>query len=525
MKLLDSFKGLFKKENSITKDIVNLINSPNPSLNNRFKEQEVRELQDYLQSINDSVMPNPDTIQNRNGGNKIYRDMLYDPIISGLIDARKSGLTKLEIRHTQNDATDEEFNFIRKYFDYIDTQKLITNAIDALFFGYAVFELIWGEYDGNQVPVDFKYWDYELFAFGYNAAGEETLYFIGDGNETELDPYKFIVVRNGSSVVNQYGNALLSKLYWSWFFKKNIIATWVKYIEKFGIPFLYAQVENIINVDNETLKANVVTQLKNMINSSVGVLNKEVNLNTIENNSNNGQVFQEFIKWCDGNFAVDIMGHNAAASATPGSLGNNAQAEDTITRLIDGDKKLIENFFDIIIEYIFIFNYDTKKRQPDTELYEQSSIDVNKVNRDMTLYNQGIRFTKDYIVKSYDDINLEDFEIVENTSSGLFGDNDKNIFNAKNQPKSTDKENAKLIADFYELISENENMNKYLQPIIDKIQYELSNCNDAEEALDKIDAMYKKLKPMSADYRDYLERVINISAIVGINAENDEVGI
>jgi phage gp29-like protein len=465
-------------------------------------------------------MPNPDTIQSRNGGNKIYKDMMYDPIISGLVDARKSGLTKLEIRHTQNEATDEEFAYITKYFDYIDTQKLITNAIDALFYGYAVFELIWGEYDGKQVPVDFKYWDYDLFAFGYNDNNEETLYFIGDGNETELDPYKFIVVRNGASVVNQYGNSLLSKIYWSWFFKKNIIATWVKYIEKFGIPFLYAQVDNIINMDNDSLKSEVIEQLKNMVNSSVGVLNKDVVLNTVENNNNNGVVFSEFIKWCDGNFAVNIMGHNAAASATPGSLGNNAQAEDTITRLIDGDKKLIETFFDTIIEYIYIYNFDTKKRQPDTQLYEQSSIDVNKVNRDMTLYNQGVRFTKDYIVKSYDDITLEDFEIVEQNNS-LFGSNNNNIFNAKSS-KSTDKENTKLIQDYENLINENDNA-KYILPIINKIQYELNQCNNADEALDKLNNIYKKLKPMSADYRDYIERIINIGAIIGINAENDEV--
>jgi hypothetical protein len=53
----------------------------------------------------------------------------------------------------------------------------------------------------------------------------------------------------------------------------------------------------------------------------------------------------------------------------------------------------------------------------------------------------------------------------------------------------------------------------------------LNKCKNEDEASEQLEKMFKKLGNVSKDYRDYLERVINISAVYGINAENNEVGI
>lgn len=490
----------------------------------KIKDNEVQELIEYLSNY-DGYLPNPDIVMSKTGkGVSVFKEMMYDPHIAGMVDARKSGLTKLEIKTVQNDSTDEELLFIKDYFDYINTHSLIGNALDALFYGYAVFEIVWGEYKGKQVPVDFKYWDYDLFGFDTN----DNLIFIGDGSESLLEKDKFIIVKNEPSVLNPYGKALFSRVYWNWFFKKNIIGFWSRYIERYGMPFIYAIIDNVMNQKPEDLQLNTLTQLRNLIQSSIAVVPKSIELKSIENSSNNGVVFKEFLTWVDGQISIALLGHNAAASATPGSLGNNTQAEDTVTRLIDSDKKLIESFFDSIIELIYRYNFNLdNKRLPDMKLYEASVNGIERANRDTLIYNLGFEFTTDYITKTYDDINENDIlkrEIAQPSfpinANGYRSVNikDNKIVNA------THKETADTLEQFTTYVIDNELQDSHLQPIIDTVISNLSKVNDYDEAVDVINEIYPKLKKDSEEYREIIEKIMLISAVYGTHNEIERGG-
>lgn len=499
--------------------------APDAKQRAKIKDNEVQELINYLADF-EGYMPNPDVIMQKTGkGISIFKEMMYDPHIAGMVDARKSGLGKLEIKTIQNDATDEELQYIKDYFDYIDTHTLIYNSLDSLYYGYTVFEIIWGDYKGKQVPIDFRYWDFDKFGFDVN----NNLIFIGDGNQTVMEKDKFIIVKNEPSVLNPYGKPLFSRVYWNWFFKKNIIGFWSRYIERYGMPFIYAVIDNVLNQKPDEVQSNTLTQLRNLIQSSIAVIPKTMELKSIDNNSNNGQVFKEFLLWVDGQISIALLGHNAAASATPGSLGNNTQAEDTVTRLIDSDKKLVECFYDSIVELIYRYNFNlTDRRLPDIKLYEQSQNGIERANRDTLIYNLGFEFTPDYIIKTYDDITENDI-IKREVQTSVFNKTQPKTYNTINSnlqninAKQTTKEVNDTMIEFTEYLNELDFDNAYLQPIVDNIIYELSNANDYEEADDILNNIYPKLKKDSEEYRDIIERVMNISAIVGINAENEKV--
>jgi phage gp29-like protein len=64
---------------------------------------------------------------------------------------------------------------------------------------------------------------------------------------TEIDvnakyPLKFFLTRRKPTFKQPYGDPLLSKLYWLWFFRTNTTKFWVKFLERFGSPILLGKV-------------------------------------------------------------------------------------------------------------------------------------------------------------------------------------------------------------------------------------------------------------------------------------------
>jgi hypothetical protein len=55
---------------------------------------------------------------------------------------------------------------------------------------------------------------------------------------TEIDvnaiSLKFFLTRRKPTFKQPYGDPLLSKLYWLWFFRTNTTKFWVKFLERFG---------------------------------------------------------------------------------------------------------------------------------------------------------------------------------------------------------------------------------------------------------------------------------------------------
>jgi phage gp29-like protein len=61
-------------------------------------------------------------------------------------------------------------------------------------------------------------------------------------------PLKFFLTRRKPTFKQPYGDPLLSKLYWLWFFRTNTTKFWVKFLERFGTPILLGKwVVKIVN--------------------------------------------------------------------------------------------------------------------------------------------------------------------------------------------------------------------------------------------------------------------------------------
>ena len=54
-----------------------------------------------------------------------------------------------------------------------------------------------------------------------------------------------------ASYTDPYGESILSRCYWSVFFKKDTIKFWSTFTEKYGMPYLWGQTDIGSTVDNK----------------------------------------------------------------------------------------------------------------------------------------------------------------------------------------------------------------------------------------------------------------------------------
>ena len=87
--------------------------------------------------------------------------------------------------------------------------------------------------------------------------------------------------------------------------------------------------------------------------------------------------------------------------------------------MVEGDKKLVEKFMNKLIEYYCAVNLGVVD-VPKFMMYSVKEIDKNLADRDKVLTEQGVNFTKEYYMESYNlkegDFDLRSKEIVKGIS-------------------------------------------------------------------------------------------------------------
>ncbi|MEG1709452.1 MAG: DUF935 family protein, partial [Acinetobacter sp.] len=124
--------------------------------------------------------------------------------------------------------------------------EIVSGAWDACPYGYSVMEANYKIDENNR---------FTLAEIGtkpmewFEPKNTGALIFRKPQANTEIDvfkayPLKFFLTRRKPTYKQPYGDPLLSKLYWVWFFKTNSTKFWVKFLERFGSPLLVGKVKD-----------------------------------------------------------------------------------------------------------------------------------------------------------------------------------------------------------------------------------------------------------------------------------------
>jgi SPP1 gp7 family putative phage head morphogenesis protein len=460
-----------------------------------------------------------------------YEDIMNDGHLQGLIGSRKSGTLSLDW-DLQADKVDKAITeFIYKFLDKLKMYQLIDTILDARLFGMQPIELIYDNVDDNLIPVkegggtskwfvplDISGRPFQWFGFD----NENNLRFMaeeaGEDGE-ECHPDKYLVPKNDASYNNPYGVGLLSMCYWNVYFKKHGKDYWAEFCEKFGSPWVIGSI-NEQATDEE--KATVQANLTNIISSNTMVKSNNWDLDVKLNQSKqSGDTFEQFINDCKSENAIIFLGHEASTQSTPGKLGNDQNALSASERLIQGDKRLVQDTINDLIKTVCKLNFPNAIDIPYFIFFEEENLNLDKATRDKLLYDMGFDFTPEYMEKAYSfdkgQIFKRELTATAAPSSNTNAEGNSNFFNFSSSiilNQKITKKNHKLLDELIDHVKSDKDSVDYLEKML--VPIFKHKGKDLKELKKNYFKLFKDIN--GSKYQDYLTRVVNICDIIGYDA-------
>jgi len=362
---------------------------------------------DYFSML--SSLPDPDIVLRRIGqGLQIYEDQLVDPHVAACFERRKVGTKKKLWEIDKGSAKSNHAKFIEDIFKQrsLKLSQAIAEILDCPYYGFQPLEVTWAIVDGMTVPVKVQAKPPRWFCFG--AQNELLLITKTNFKGEPLPEKKFLLAQFDPRYDNPYGKRIAARIFWYALFKKNGLKWWVKFVEKFGIPFIIGKLPRGTESSEST---DLLEKLSAMINDAVSVVPDDASVELLYAKESAGTVPQHFalIDFCDKSISKAFLGHSAAADSTPGKLGGEDVSKGATDDIIQGDTDIVCQVFNDLIDWTIDLNFGPKAVRPTFNLYDEEKVQTDLATRDKTLADMrpGL-FTKNYLMKAY---NFEDGDI------------------------------------------------------------------------------------------------------------------
>jgi phage gp29-like protein len=285
-------------------------------------------------------------------------------------------------------------------------QDAITSAFKARLFGYSVMEAVYAPRPDGTVGLAFL-GEKPMEWFEPKSDGR-LIYYPNNGQSSpyglEVDQmFKFFVTKCRPTYQNPYGEALLSRLYWPWFFRNSGWKFWGKFLERFGSPLLVGKSDSPVKMVSALLAAHS--------NAVIGVGRDDAVESVGVAAGNAGQAFDLYETAVVRRVQKIVLGQTLT-SGTDGGSGNRALGQvhnDVRSDKRDSDIKMVTFTMQRVVDALTTLN-----GWPHHEVVfaDETGLEADRATRDKTLYDQGVRFTTDYYKDNYA-LRDEDFEVTE----------------------------------------------------------------------------------------------------------------
>ena len=364
-------------------------------------------------------MPDGDEVLRKAGVTRPrLKVMMYDDEIYQAIEKRQDKLESAPWRIEPIDRPESKIimEHLREWWS-----EILLGTQNARWYGYSVLEAIYTKpeepslhIDGDTITpfIGFK-WIGEKPMQWYEPKNDGRLMLLANHNTTRQDQevdqrFKHFLTRCKSTYENPLGEALLSRLYWVWFFKTSGFKFWAKFVEKFGLPMLVGKTAGkTTDMRDALLRAHA---------SSVIALSgtDSVEIQTANTNGNASQTFEVFDKNLERRIQKVILGQ----TLTSGTDGAGSRALGDVHLEVQNSKykadvRMIMPTIQAIINALCDIN-GWERHQ--VIIGEEKSLEEPKADRDVKLKNAGAVLTPQYFKREY---GLEDGDVIEQNQIGF----------------------------------------------------------------------------------------------------------
>ncbi|MDO5614440.1 MAG: DUF935 family protein [Paracoccus sp. (in: a-proteobacteria)] len=294
---------------------------------------------------NGVMVPVDDTLIQRGGGKglKIYDEIERDTHAYALLQKRKKALIAREwdVRPASDQPRDvEAAEMVREILDKLPFDRMCEDLLDATLKGFAVSEVIWARDGARIVPARIVAHDQRRFVF--NDLWEvRLLTWANMLTGEDLPARKFIVHRFGVKGNNPYGLGLGTRLFWPVLFKREGVAFWLHYLEKFAGPTVVGKTPYGGLTEEQSRLLNTLKQVRTHSAITVPI---GTELEFLEASRTGSVTYQEFLDYWDKQISICVTGETLTTDI--GSAGSRAASEthaEIMSLAVDADADLLSD--------------------------------------------------------------------------------------------------------------------------------------------------------------------------------------
>jgi phage gp29-like protein len=352
---------------------------------------------DYVSVL--SALPDPDEVLRKMGRDiTVYKEMLTDPHVGACVNSRKSGTKKRLWDIDRGKSKSRPAKFIENLFNDYRLRNVISEILDATWWGMQPIEIMWEPVGEMVLPVKLVGKPPEWFLWGNDGALK--LRTRQNPNGEPLPARKFVIAQNNPRYQNPYGDRIAAQCFWYERFKRNGLKWWVVFAEKFGMPWLVGKTPR---GSQKQENDDVLDILAKMVQDAIAVIPDDSSVEALKiEKSASVMIYEKLLQYCDASISKAVLGHSAGADSTPGRLGNERMAIEAREDLIDDDCALVEETLNQVIDWTIELNFGPNVERPKFILYEEEDVDQDQATRDKTLADTGmVQLTEQYFMREY----------------------------------------------------------------------------------------------------------------------------
>lgn len=342
-------------------------------------------------------MPDPDEALRRAG---IQRHQLrvveMDDEVTSNLDTRREAVTGTPWR--LEGATARARSHIEAELDP-HIEGLLRGAFAAVPYGYSVVEVVYANRPSGRAGIA-KLAEKPLEWFIPNDDGINLRYRdpeVSSAQGDPVDPRKFLLTVRQGSMRNPYGESLLSRCYWPWYFRQHGWKHWMRWIEKYGTPILLGKTGG----NPEEMATAMAAALSGSV-MAVGAGDEVEAVSTGGSGTGTGH-FSELDNVLCRRIQKTILGQTLTTDASSGGSYAAAKVADGVrTDRWAADLRLVTRTVQRLVDTLHAFS-GFGGEAPQFVLADDTGLEVERANRDAVLVEKlGVRFTPSYIAERYD---------------------------------------------------------------------------------------------------------------------------
>lgn len=395
MSLLNSLRTAFARKSTV----VVSGGSDGPATAALWTDQAISKLVDLFTKI-----PETDELLTNAGISRhSLKKLETDDEIFAALRTRRESVVATPWRFEGGNETDNAF-LTEEFKPIMDA--LVAGAWKSVPYGYSVMEAVYKRRDDGKIGIaDMSTKPMEWF----DPRPDGSLrYFSPDGADASGEvcdtKFKFFMTRCDPTYYQPKGEALLSRLYWPWFFRFNGWRFWGQFLERYGQPLL---------VGNSNNTKTMVDALLQVHQDAVIAVAREDKVTVVEPTAN-GEAFDRLEACVVRRYQKLILGQTLTSDTGKDGAGSYALGKvhaDVKEGLRKADLRLVRGTAQNAVNALCALNGITKDL-PEIVFADDAGLESERAKRDVDLDKLGVKFTKEYFTDRYD-LKDDDFDIVE----------------------------------------------------------------------------------------------------------------